>query len=144
MRRVCEACGFIYFRDPKVAAVVFAVQDGRVLLVRRGVDPQSGRWALPAGYVDYGEDPRGAAVREVCEETGMTVRITRLIDVLGPDAPGGTSAIVILFEAEVRGGTLAAQDDVEEVAFFAPDEVPMDEIAFESTRLLLAGWLAQK
>jgi 8-oxo-dGTP diphosphatase len=144
MRRVCEACGFIYFRDPKVAAVVFAVQDGRVLLVRRGVDPQSGRWALPAGYVDYGEDPREAAVREVCEETGMTVRITRLIDVLGPDAPGGTSAIVILFEAEVTGGTLAAQDDVEEVAFFAPDEVPMDEIAFESTRLLLAGWLAQK
>lgn len=144
MRRVCEACGFIYFRDPKVAAVVFAVQDGRVLLVRRGVDPQSGRWALPAGYVDYGEAPREAAVREVCEETGMTVRITRLIDVLGPDAPGGTSAIVILFEAEVTGGTLAAQDDVEEVAFFAPDEVPMDEIAFESTRLLLAGWLAQK
>jgi ADP-ribose pyrophosphatase YjhB (NUDIX family) len=144
MRRVCEACGFIYFRDPKVAAVVFAVQDGRVLLVRRGVDPQSGRWALPAGYVDYSEDPREAAVREVCEETGMTVRITRLIDVLGPDVREGTSAIVILFEAEVTGGTLAAQDDVEEVALFAPDEIPMDEIAFESTRLLLAGWLAQK
>ncbi len=142
LRRVCPACGFIHFRDPKVAAVVFIVQDGRVLMVRRSVDPQMGKWALPAGYIDYGEDPREAAVREVREETGLKVRITRLIDVLGPDAAGeGSATIVILFEGQVIGGTLTAQDDIDRAAFFAPHEIPHDEVAFESTRLLLARWL---
>lgn len=141
-RRICPACGYIHFRDPKVAAVVFIVEDGRVLMVRRSVDPQMGKWALPAGYIDYGEDPRDAAVREVREETGLEVRITRLIDVLGPDMAGeGSATIVILFEGRIIGGTLTARDDVDRAAFFAPHEVPHDGLAFESTRLLLARWL---
>lgn len=143
--RVCEQCGFIHFNDPKVAAVVFVTQEGKVLLIRRSVDPQKGKWALPAGYIDYGEDPREAALREVMEETGLTVRITRLIDVLGnkPSDEGGAS-IVILFEAEVVGGSLCAQDDAEQAAFFAPHEVPLDEIAFESTSLLLGRWMSEQ
>ena len=144
-RRVCPACGFIHFRDPKVAAVVLIVQEGRVLMVRRAVDPQKGKWALPAGYIDYGEDPRAAAVREVREETGLDVHITGLIDVLGPDAAGeGSASIVILFEGQVDGGALVAQDDIDRAAFLAPAEIPHAEIAFESTRRLLARWLDEQ
>ncbi|HEC22596.1 MAG TPA: NUDIX domain-containing protein [Chloroflexi bacterium] len=143
--RVCEACGFIYFHDPKVAAVVFITQGDRVLLIKRAVDPQRGKWALPAGYIDYGEDPREAAVREVREETGLEIRITRLIDVLGPGAAeDGTASIVILFEGEVTGGTLSAHDDAEQAAFFAPEELPTGQIAFESTRRLLGHWLSAR
>jgi 8-oxo-dGTP diphosphatase len=145
IRRVCEACGFVHFRDPKVAAVVLVTENGRVLMVKRAVDPQGGKWALPAGYVDYGEDPREAARREVAEETGLEVAITRLIDVLGPDARGESPAsIVILFEGERIGGTLQAHDDAERAVFFSPDEVPLDNIAFESTRLLLDRWLESR
>ena len=142
-RRTCDACGFIHFRDPKVAAVVFITEGSRVLMVRRKVDPQQGKWALPAGYIDYGEDPRKAAVREVREETGLDVRITGLIDVLGPDSrQEGPASIVLLFEAEQVGGVLQAQDDVDRAVFFAPDEVPLGEIAFDSTRLLIEQWMA--
>src|SRR5690606_11928467 len=98
-RSLCEACGFIHCRDPKVAAVVFVTDGERVLLVQRAVNPQRGKWSLPAGYIDYGEDPREAAVREVEEETGLRVSISRLIDVLGPDSRAeGPASIVILFE----------------------------------------------
>jgi ADP-ribose pyrophosphatase YjhB (NUDIX family) len=143
-RRFCEACGYIHFRDPKVAAVLFITDGERVLMVRRAVDPQKGKWALPAGYIDYGEDPREAAIREAREETGLDVRISRLIDVLGPDSrQEGPASIVILFEAEVLGGQLAAHDDVDRVAFLAPGEIPFDEIAFDSTRLLLQRWVEE-
>ncbi len=103
------------------------------------MDPEQGKWALPAGFIDFGEDPREAAIREVKEETGLDVHITRLIDVLGPEKAGGAS-IVILFEAEVVGGTLTAQDDVDRAVLFSPDDIPIDEIAFHSTRLMLERW----
>lgn len=141
IRRRCEACGFIYFRDPKVAAVVSVIQHGQMLLVRRAVVPELGKWALPAGFIDYGEDPREAAVREVREETGLTVQIIRLIDVLGGGNSGGAS-IIILFEGIVTGGALVPGDDVSEVEFFGPDEIPAGDMAsFTSTALLIQRWL---
>jgi len=142
IRRACDACGFIHFRDPKVAAVVFVTEGDRVLMVQRAYNPQQGKWALPAGYIDYGEDPREAGVREVREETGLDVVIKRLIDVLGPDPRGENPAsIVILLEGEWIGGVLAAADDAKRAEFFAPNEIPLDEIAFESTRRLIEDWL---
>lgn len=144
-RSLCEACGFIHFRDPKVAAVVFVTDGERVLLVQRAVNPQRGKWSLPAGYIDYGEDPREAAVREVEEETGLRVSISRLIDVLGPDSRAeGPASIVILFEGIVTGGALEARDDAARAVFLAPDELPLDQLAFDSTRLLLSRWLEER
>jgi len=144
MRRVCHACGFIYFRDPKVAAVVAVTKNDQLLLVKRGVSPELGKWSMPGGYIDYGEDPREAAIREVHEETGLHVQITQLIDVVGGDGLGGAS-IVIMFEAEIIGGVLNPEDDAEEVAFFKDATIPMEEIAaFASTRLMLDRWLKRK
>ena len=126
---VCTGCGRLHHLDPKVgvgAAVLDA--DGGLLLVRRAVPPARGLWALPAGYVDAGEDPREAAAREVREETGLDVRCGRLIDVY----PGGGGASFFLaFEAELLGGALAAADEVTDAGFFAVGELP--ELAFPST-----------
>jgi ADP-ribose pyrophosphatase YjhB (NUDIX family) len=140
VRRTCDNCGFIHFRDPKVAVAIFIVQDDSILLVKRAMQPGRGKWALPAGFVDYGEDPREAAVREVEEETGLKVRLNELVDVLPGDTPGEGATIVIVYSAEVLDGALTAADDVDEAVFFEANNLP--ELAFASTQLVIDRWLA--
>jgi 8-oxo-dGTP diphosphatase len=135
MRRVCPACGYVHFANPKVAVVTFLNQNREILLVKRGVDPERGKWALPGGFVDLGEDPQLAAVREAEEETGLTVEITGLLDVTFP--PNGV--IVISYAGKVIGGTLCAADDVEACCWFKPDDLP--DLAFDSTRRLIGLWI---
>ena len=140
VRPVCPACGFVHCANPRVAVVVFLADGGRVLLVKRGMEPEKGRWALAAGFVDQGERPEAAAAREMREETGLEVAVTRQLD-LGFDE--ASRAIVILFEGRLLGGTLKADDDVEEARWFAPGDLPeASELAFESTRRALREWLA--
>lgn len=89
-RRVCSACGFVFFTDPKVGVGILLVQDKKLLLVRRTMNPERGRWAIPAGFLDHGEDPRAAAAREAFEETGLEVTIQGLVDVFyNPPEQGG-------------------------------------------------------
>ena len=129
---VCTGCGRTAFRDPKVGVgVVVHDEQDRLLLVRRGVGPGKGRWALPAGFVDADEDPRAAAAREAYEETGLRVRVGAVVDVYATPGSGGAS-FFLAFSAEVVGGALAAADDALDARFFGLDELP--ELAFESTR----------
>ncbi len=130
-RRVCPECNFIYFTDPKVAVGVAVVQDDQILLVRRSMNPGRGKWSLPAGYVDRGEDPKETAVRECFEETNLTVAISGLIDVYHNAASQGGASIFILYQAQLTGGQLQAGDDADAAGFFALDQLP--EIAFAST-----------
>jgi 8-oxo-dGTP diphosphatase len=127
----CESCGRLHFRDPKVGVgVVVHDSDGRLLLVRRGVEPAAGKWALPAGFVDAGEDPRDAARREALEETGLEVVVGNVIDVY-PGEPGSGVTFFLSFSADVVGGTLCAGDDATDVGFFDRDALP--DMAFAST-----------
>ncbi|HFE66635.1 MAG TPA: NUDIX domain-containing protein, partial [Chloroflexi bacterium] len=94
-------------------------------------EPERGKWSIPAGYLDAGEDPRVTAVRETAEETGLEVAIERLVDVFH-NPPGQGASIFLLFEARLVGGEAQAGDDAAAVGFFSPDDLP--EIAFASTR----------
>jgi ADP-ribose pyrophosphatase YjhB (NUDIX family) len=140
---VCSTCGRTAHRDPKVGVGVVVVQERRLLLVRRGVQPGKGLWALPAGYVDAGEDPRKAAAREVQEETGLQVRVGAVVDVYPSALTGGHrgASFFLAFEAEVVGGVLAAADDALDADFFVLDALP--ELAFDSTRDAVARALSR-
>ena len=140
VRRACPACDSIVFRDHKVAAGVIVENEGKVLLVRRRWGPRRGMWTFPAGFVEFDEDPAGAAVRECREETGLTVEITGLLDAISGREHERGADIVIVYLARMMGGDLNADDDVDSAAFFAADELP--PLAFRATRIALEHWRA--
>jgi ADP-ribose pyrophosphatase YjhB (NUDIX family) len=135
-RPTCPRCNWIFFPDPKVAAAVLIEQDGRVLLVRRAVNPQRGCWTLPAGFIDAGEDPARAAERECLEETGLNVKVTGLLDVLAGQEHSRGANIIIFYQAEIIAGELVPGDDVDQVGFFWRDKLP--PLAFSTTQQILS------
>ncbi len=141
VRPVCPTCGYVHFLTPKVGVSVLIEKDGRVLLVRRAIEPGLGQWSLPSGFIEWDESPEVAAVREVAEETGLVVTEPALLDVghYGGDFRG--PGLNINYRATVVGGTLRPADDAAEARYFARDDLPPDEeIAFTSHRRLLARW----
>lgn len=137
VRPVCLQCGWIYFQDPKVAAAVLIEHEGRVLLVRRVNEPFRGMWTLPAGFVNGGEDPAEASARECLEETGLQVRVTRVLDVISGREHERGADFIIVYHAEVLGGELAPADDADAVDWFARDALP--PLAFKATQKILLG-----
>lgn len=132
-RRVCPSCDFIYFTDPKVGVGVLITKGDKLLLVRRTMNPERGKWSIPAGFLDRGEDPREVAVREVYEETNLRVTIEELVDVYyNPPTGQGGASVFILYRGRLLGGEIEAGDDADAAGFFEPDDVP--ELAFSSTR----------
>jgi 8-oxo-dGTP diphosphatase len=135
LRPRCPNCGWVYFPDPKVAVVVLIRKERQVLLVQRVFEPQRGHWTLPSGFVDAGEDPRAAAIRECQEETGLDVGDLKLLDVIfSQEYPRGAS-ILLLYEAQVESGELRPGDDAGQVGYFFLDNLP--PLAFLSTHQIL-------
>jgi len=129
---VCEACGWIHFRDPGVgAAVLVRDADGRVLLVKRGPEAtRPGLWCIPCGYVDYGEAVEDAAAREVEEETGLRVAVGDPVQVLSNFHDPAKLTVGVWFAGEVTGGVMQAGDDAVDVGWFPLDALP--ELAFDT------------
>ncbi len=136
LRAACTRCPFVLFRTPAAGAAAIVVRGREVLLVRRGIEPYRGCWGLPAGYQEYAESPAEAAVREVREETGLQVRLGRILDVCYTLDDPRKRANLVVYTAEVVAGELRAADDAAEARFFPVDELPA-EIAFANSRALL-------
>lgn len=135
VRPICSQCGWIYFVDPKVAAAVLIEQDGRVLLVRRANEPHKGLWTLPAGFIDGGEDPALAAARECLEETGLSVRVERVVDVIAGREHDRGADFIIVYQAEIVSGELIPADDADAAEWFPRDQLP--QLAFKATQKVL-------
>ncbi len=131
LRLACAACGFIHYAEPKIAACAAVLFGGRVLLVKRGIEPSVGKWVIPGGFVERGETVEDAAIRETREETGLAVRLVSLLNVYSYD---GVGIVLVVFVAEPTTDTAPRPlDEAIDVSYFEFRDIPWDEIAFSST-----------
>jgi 8-oxo-dGTP diphosphatase len=126
-------------RDTKRIAVTVdgVLIDGeKILLIRRGNDPFKGFWALPGGFVEYGETTEHAVVREVEEETGLRCEIERLVGVYSaPDRDPRGHTVSIAYVMSVRKGKMKAGDDAAGAQWHNLAELP-EEIAFDHSDII--------
>lgn len=122
-------------RRPLACVGVVCRRGDEVLLVRRGREPLKGKWSIPGGKMEFGETAREAALRELKEETGITARITRLIDVVD-SIMEDQHYVLIDFEAQWISGEPVAADDAE-AAEFVPVEEALQRVSWDRTRKVI-------
>jgi 8-oxo-dGTP diphosphatase len=140
MRPVCVDCRRPVFHNPAVGvAIIVRDTDGRVLLVRRapGVS-YAGLWCIPCGYVEWEEDVRDAAARELREETGLEIAIDGIAAIHSNFHNANQHTVGIWFDGHAVGGLLSPGDDADDAVFAALDDLP-GPLAFPTDELVLAG-----
>lgn len=144
-RSVCSACGYAVWAHaiPGVQALVVDV-DARVLLTRRSIEPGAGLWDIPGGFLGESEDPLAGLRRELLEETGLEIEP---LDFLGIWVQSYEECFVwcATWTARPVGGTpTPGEDEIDEVRWFAPNELPGDsELAFDTHSEILRLWAAR-
>lgn len=128
-RQSCPSCGFVHFINPAPSVVMLITQGRQVLLGLRSGSPGRGKWALPSGYIEYDDDFLSAGRREALEETGLSVKITAVDNVISSFVASNYHFLSITLRAAPTGGVLAPGDDLLEAAWFSVDD-SLPELAF--------------
>ncbi len=136
IRPVCIVCGTVTYLDPKLAVAVVIERDGKLLFGKRGASTREpGKWSFPAGFVERGEQVEEAARREAKEEIGLDVEIG---DLLGLYSSPGETVVLAVYIASAAAGEAVAADDLTEVAWFSPDDLP--PLAFAHDNRIIETW----
>lgn len=121
----CKKCKIYIYLDPKPTACALITKNRKLLVTIRGIDPYKGSYDIPGGFLELKEHPKDAAIRETKEETGLNIKIIKLLSVYtdryGTD---GDYQVNFYYLAKVIGGKLKAQDDVSKVKWVAIDKTP--------------------
>jgi ADP-ribose pyrophosphatase YjhB (NUDIX family) len=140
----CEACGFRAYANSEPTASALCVDDeGHLLLARRGRGPFTGSWDFPGGFLGEGEHPRDGLRRELKEETGVEIEPLEFLGVWidrYSEDESGPATLNFYWTARIAGGEPEANDDVAELRWFAPSEIPREELAFRHLPDVLARW----
>jgi ADP-ribose pyrophosphatase YjhB (NUDIX family) len=139
-RLACPSCGFIAYVNPRLVVSTIPVDDqGKVVLIRRAIEPGYGSWAQPGGFLEIDETAHEGAIRETLEETGL---IVEPLGIIGVYTRPQAAVVVLAWEARVVEGDAGPTSESLEVRAFEPNEIPWPQIAFHTTISALTDWLA--
>ena len=139
-KATCERCGKDVWANAVPGAQAVVELDGRILLGRRRDEPGAGRWDIPGGFIEEYEHPLDALRRELREETGLEIEPTEFLGIwMQPYDERNVLSLTWL--ARPVGGEEHAGDDLTELRWFSPRELPgPDDFAFESYAPILSLW----
>jgi len=139
-RQICPECGWINYRNPlPVVACLVRNPAGDLLLIKRGIEPCIGCWALPGGFIETDETIAEAGVRELREETGLSGSAGRLVDVCAQNSSKYGPILIAGMEFIVEGGEITVGDDAADAAFFPAAALP--EIPFSAHHKLISKFI---
>jgi ADP-ribose pyrophosphatase YjhB (NUDIX family) len=128
-RLVCGDCGFILYDNPKIVVGSVVKHGARYLLCRRAIEPRTGFWTLPAGYLELNETTEAGALREAWEEARARIRIEGLLAIYNIPR---LSQVQLIYRAQLLDAAIAPGPESREVGLFTWDEIPWRELAFPS------------
>lgn len=113
------------YKTPKLTTDGAIIKDEKILLIRRKNEPFKGKWALPGGFVEYGEKVEDAVIREIKEEIGLITKIKEIFGIYSdPNRDPRGHTVTIVFLLDIITGKLNAQDDADSVKFFNLNKLP--------------------
>ncbi len=136
-RLACSTCEFVHWNNPKPVTATVVPLNGGIVLVKRKYEPYVGDWCLPGGFIEASEHPAESAAREVLEETGVEIQISRLLDATAPGR--GINVVILFYEGKPIGGSLSPGDDASEAQTFSKSDLPSN-IAFDLHRQIIHRW----
>mgnify|MGYP001382034948 FL=1 len=125
--------------DPKVVGVGILEIDGKILLVKRGIEPGYGQWSMPSGYINRFEKVEDAIERELLEECGIIVKAKWISGVYSSEK---SPIILLVWNLIYISGDVKPLDETLEVAFYSIDEMP--KLAFEHDKKIISDWIRLK
>ncbi|KAG2447835.1 hypothetical protein HYH02_007291 [Chlamydomonas schloesseri] len=138
-RHVCPSCGYVDYHNPKLVVGCIVEHEGKILLCRRAIEPCRGLWTLPAGFMELNESTAAGAARETWEEANAAVKV--LAPYAHWDIPVIGQAYILFRAALAPPYTFSAGTESLEVALFAPESIPFDQLAFSSVSITLRLYL---
>lgn len=125
LRKICEKCGWVYYKNPiPAAACVILNEKAEILIIKRLLEPNPGEWALPSGYIEIDQSPEEAAVTEMLEETGLEGKVKKFLGYFHGYSPIYERVISFGYLMEIVGGKLEAGDDAGEAKFVRYADLP--------------------
>ena len=137
-QQICSSCNRIAYSDPKLVAGILLIEDNKVLLVQRDIEPGRGKWAIPCGYVNWGEEIEKAAIRELYEETGIEATTGTLI---GLYSKADDPIALAIYNGVRRGGFLQVKEETQSVGFWPLNGLP--DLAFTRDLQIIKDWFSQ-
>jgi ADP-ribose pyrophosphatase YjhB (NUDIX family) len=128
-RYVCASCGSIHYQNPKMVIGAIPEWGSKILLCRRAIEPRSGMWTLPAGFMENGESTAEAAARETLEEANARVEIGDLYAVLSVPH---VDQVHLFYRARLLDLDFSPGAESLDVALFEENEIPWREMAFRT------------
>lgn len=138
LRDCCTNCGAVHYCNPLVVVGTVPVYDNKILLCKRAIEPQYGKWTLPAGFMEMGESTEQGAIRETAEEAGAKIQIESLLTMI--DVPE-VSQVHIYYLAKVLSPEFYPGEESLEVKLFDFNDIPWSEISFTTVTSTLHRYL---